>query len=71
MSRNKIQIPVGSNMVLVYRNVGNVILVNKSVTDDYQEPQVLATSAAGCNALGDAFKEMATAIRDLKKSQGD
>ena len=53
-------------MVLVYRNVGNVILVNKDVTDDYQEPQVLATSAAGCYALGDAFKEMAREIRSLK-----
>ena len=80
-SRNKHVIQVGSK-ALIWRDVGNIMLVDttevrsKYYVDPYKntgkrafEPIVIATSAVGCDALGDALKAMAAEIRKQKAEE--
>lgn len=63
-----IRIPIGtSTRFLALRSTGSVVIADQKLKDEYQEPQILASSPAGCMALSDAFRDMAEAMRQRKK----
>ena len=65
VDRNLAVVCVHQNRYLVYRAVGNIVLVDVVDGKVEQPPTVVATSSAGCRALGEALIEMSEKIRDI------
>lgn len=77
MEKNKITIPISDNSLLVYRetHISKAVLLvkklppqpNRLFDEGETEQSVLATSAAGCDVLASALKEMAQKMRERKQ----